>query len=98
MMEDFSKYNGEGSALRAAQLKMLEILSEIDRVCKKNGLVYWIDFGTLLGAEITRRCPTGLPDDTITVNCTGSGGQSFGAFIPKGLTLDLTGDSNDYFG
>ena len=50
MMEDFSKYNGEGSALRAAQLKMLEILSEIDRVCKKNGLVYWIDFGTLLGA------------------------------------------------
>ena len=55
-------------------------------------------FGTLLGAEITRKYPDGLPDDTITVNCTGSGGQSFGAFIPKGLTLKITGDSNDYFG
>jgi glutamate synthase (ferredoxin) len=39
-----------------------------------------------------------LPDDTYTVKCTGSGGQSFGAFIPKGLTIELTGDSNDYFG
>ena len=55
-------------------------------------------FGTLLGAEITRRYPEGLPEDTITVNCTGSGGQSFGAFIPKGLSLKLCGDSNDYFG
>ena len=55
-------------------------------------------FGTLLGAEITRKYPQGLPEDTITVNCTGSGGQSFGAFIPAGLTLHLTGDSNDYFG
>ena len=40
----------------------------------------------------------GLADDTITVHCNGAGGQSFGAFIPKGLTLELTGDSNDYFG
>ncbi len=55
-------------------------------------------FGTLLGAEITRKYPEGLPDDTITVHCSGAGGQSFGAFIPRGLTLDLTGDSNDYFG
>ena len=55
-------------------------------------------FGTLLGAEITRKHPEGLPDDTITISCSGSGGQSFGAFIPKGLTLNLTGDSNDYFG
>ncbi len=55
-------------------------------------------FGTLLGAEITRKNHEGLAEDTITVNCTGSGGQSFGAFIPKGLTLNLTGDSNDYFG
>ena len=55
-------------------------------------------FGTLLGAEITRRHPEGLDEDTITVKCKGSGGQSFGAFIPKGLTLKLTGDSNDYFG
>lgn len=55
-------------------------------------------FGTLLGAEITRTYSEGLTDDTFIINCTGSGGQSFGAFIPAGLTLDLTGDSNDYFG
>ncbi len=55
-------------------------------------------FGTLLGAEITRKHPEGLPEDTITVHCQGSGGQSFGAFVPAGLTIRLTGDSNDYFG
>ncbi len=55
-------------------------------------------FGTLLGAEITRKYPKGLPEDTILVNAQGAGGQSFGAFIPKGLTLRLQGDSNDYFG
>ncbi|MBQ2576667.1 MAG: glutamate synthase subunit alpha, partial [Lachnospiraceae bacterium] len=55
-------------------------------------------FGTLIGAEITRNHHEGLPDDTITIQCTGAGGQSFGSFIPAGLTLDLTGDSNDYFG
>ena len=54
--------------------------------------------GTLLGAEITRRFGESLADDTYTVKCTGAGGQSFGAFIPKGLTLELVGDSNDYFG
>lgn len=55
-------------------------------------------FGTQLGAEITRQHPEGLPEDTITVACVGAGGQSFGAFLPKGLTLSLCGDSNDYFG
>ena len=55
-------------------------------------------FGTLLGAEIVRKHPEGLSEDTITVNCKGAGGQSFGAFIPKGLTLRICGDSNDYFG
>jgi len=55
--------------------------------------------GTLTGAEITRiHGENTLADDTFTVKCTGSGGQSFGAFIPKGLTLELVGDSNDYFG
>ena len=54
--------------------------------------------GTLLGAEITRRFGESLADDTYTVKCTGAGGQSFGSFIPKGLTLELVGDSNDYFG
>ena len=55
--------------------------------------------GTLFGAEITRiHGENALADDTYTVKCSGSGGQSFGAFIPKGLTLELCGDSNDYFG
>lgn len=52
----------------------------------------------MLGAEITRRFGETLDDDTYTVKCNGAGGQSFGAFIPKGLTLELIGDSNDYFG
>ncbi|MDE7319930.1 MAG: glutamate synthase large subunit [Lachnospiraceae bacterium] len=55
-------------------------------------------FGTLLGAEITRCHKEGLPEDTITVHCTGAGGQSFGAFIPQGLTITLCGDTNDYYG
>ncbi len=55
-------------------------------------------FGTLTGAEITRLYPEGLEEDTITIKCKGAGGQSFGAFIPRGLTLRLSGDSNDYFG
>ncbi len=54
--------------------------------------------GTILGAEITRRLGDDVEPDTFTAECSGSGGQSFGAFIPKGLTLKLKGDSNDYFG
>ena len=48
--------------------------------------------------SVTRKHYNNLDDDTFTVVCNGSGGQSFGAFIPKGLTLELVGDSNDYFG
>ncbi|GGM41448.1 glutamate synthase [NADPH] large chain [Paraliobacillus quinghaiensis] len=55
--------------------------------------------GTIVGSEISKKYgEEGLPDDTITVNFTGSAGQSFGAFIPNGMTLKLTGDSNDYVG
>ena len=55
--------------------------------------------GTILGSELTRRFGSkGLPDDTISLNFIGSAGQSFGAFIPKGITLKLEGDSNDYIG
>ena len=55
--------------------------------------------GTMLGSELTRRHGAeGLPDDTITINFTGSAGQSFGAFLPRGITLNLEGDSNDYLG
>ncbi|MDL2297067.1 LicD family protein [Bacteroidales bacterium OttesenSCG-928-B11] len=50
MKEDFSKYNGEGTPLRKAQLRMLEILIEVDRICKKHNIPYWLDSGTLLGA------------------------------------------------
>jgi glutamate synthase (NADPH/NADH) large chain len=55
--------------------------------------------GTMLGSELTRRWGgDGLPDDTITVHLRGSAGQSFGAFVPKGITLRLEGDANDYTG
>ncbi len=55
--------------------------------------------GTILGSEITRRYGAGgLMDDTIQLHFTGSAGQSFGAFVPRGITLELEGDSNDYVG
>jgi glutamate synthase (NADPH) large chain len=55
--------------------------------------------GTILGHEVTKRyADAGLPDDTIDVTFTGSAGQSFGAFVPKGITLRLLGDANDYLG
>jgi len=76
------------SALTNGQKKSLQIdVSNVDR-----------SLGTILGSEITRQYPEGLPEDTFTIQCSGSGGQSFGAFIPRGLTLELVGDSNDYFG
>jgi glutamate synthase (ferredoxin) len=55
--------------------------------------------GTILGSELTRRFgPEGLPEDTIHLHFQGSAGQSFGAFVPRGITLELEGDANDYFG
>ena len=55
--------------------------------------------GTMLGHAVTRRwAGAGLPDDTISIDFAGSAGQSFGAFVPKGITLRLTGDANDYVG
>ena len=77
-----------GDALENGQKRSIELdVSNTDRT-----------FGTIFGAEITRKYDDKLPEDTFTVKCTGAGGQSFGAFIPKGLTLELVGDSNDYFG
>ena len=76
------------TALNKGQKKSLKVdVSNVDRT-----------LGTIFGSEITRQYPDGLPEDTFTIQCNGSGGQSFGAFIPKGLTLELCGDSNDYFG
>ena len=75
-------------ALRHKQPKKIEIdVKNIDRTV-----------GTIFGSEITRLYGNSLDEDTYVVKCNGSGGQSFGAFIPKGLTLELVGDSNDYFG
>ena len=55
--------------------------------------------GTILGHEITKRYGAdGLPDDTVRIHFTGSAGQSFGAFVPNGVTMTLEGDSNDYIG
>ncbi len=54
--------------------------------------------GTVLGSRVSRKYPLGLDDDTITINCHGSGGQSFAAFVPKGITMNIEGDANDYFG
>ncbi|MBD2081699.1 glutamate synthase large subunit [Leptolyngbya sp. FACHB-17] len=54
--------------------------------------------GTILGNEITKRHWNGLPEDTVHLHFHGSAGQSFGAFVPKGVTLELEGDANDYVG
>ena len=55
--------------------------------------------GTILGSELTRRYGgDGLPDGTISLKFNGSAGQSFGAFLPRGITLTLEGDANDYIG
>src|SRR5205085_6125186 len=55
--------------------------------------------GTMLGHELTKRWGAdGLPDDTVDITLTGSAGQSFGAFVPRGITLRLSGDANDYLG
>jgi lipopolysaccharide cholinephosphotransferase len=67
MQEDFSKYNHDGSVLRRAQLRMLEILKVIDSICKKNDIPYWLDFGTLLGAV---RHKGFIPwDDDLDISC-----------------------------
>lgn len=77
-----------GNALETKQKKRIEVeVTNTDRA-----------FGTILGSEITKRYDDTVEEDTFQVLCKGAGGQSFGAFIPKGLTLELAGDSNDYFG
>ena len=55
-------------------------------------------FGTIAGSEITKKYGTSLADDSYVIHAKGGGGQSFGAFLPHGITIELEGDSNDYFG
>ena len=75
-------------AIDAGQKRSIEVdVSNTDR-----------SLGTILGSEITKKLGDNVEEDTYRVLCKGAGGQSIGAFIPKGLTLELVGDSNDYFG
>ena len=75
-------------AFRSGESKTIEIdIKNTDR-----------SLGTAFGSEITKKYGDTLPDDMYKIICNGAGGQSFGAFIPNGLTLELRGDSNDYFG
>ncbi len=77
-----------GPSLKSGRRGKLEVeVSSTDRA-----------FGTLFGSEITRSCGDSLKEDSYVISCHGGGGQSFGAFIPKGLTLRLEGDCNDGFG
>ena len=77
-----------GKSLQKGEPRRLELaVSSTDRAV-----------GTILGSDITRLHGSELTDDTFTVKCTGGGGQSFGAFLPRGLTLELEGDANDYLG
>ncbi|BCN29999.1 glutamate synthase large subunit [Anaeromicropila herbilytica] len=76
------------SAIANKQKKTIDVeVTNIDR-----------SLGTILGSEITKAHGTSLEEDSYVIKCHGAGGQSFGAFIPKGLTLELVGDSNDYLG
>lgn len=77
-----------GPAVEKNEAKSLEIdVGNTDRA-----------FGTILGSEITKKLGEHVPENQYHILCSGAGGQSFGAFIPQGLTLELVGDSNDYFG
>ncbi len=95
-------YNFELEKTLDERVLMKQLKTALDRKQKKTievevGSVNRA-FGTIFGAEITRKYQDSLDEDTFTIKCKGSGGQSFGAFIPKGLTLEVAGDSNDYFG
>ncbi len=77
-----------GSALSAGESRRLSL-----QVSSTHRAV-----GTILGSDVTRLHGDALPEDTFTIQCTGGGGQSFGAFLPRGVTLRLEGDANDYLG
>ena len=74
--------------LTSGKKKTIEIdITNIDR-----------SLGTIFGSEVTKAHDDKLEEDTFVIKCNGSGGQSFGAFVPKGVTLEISGDSNDYLG
>ena len=105
--EDISYYEKSGFDFRLSETVDEKELEEKFKSAFKKGSSKTIEItvkntdrslGTAFGSEITKKFADTLEDDTFRVVCNGAGGQSFGAFIPKGLTLELAGDSNDYFG
>ncbi len=99
-MEDFTKYNGEGTTLRKAQLRMLDMLVALDSICRKHNIAYWIDFGTLLGAV---RHKGFIPwDDDIDVSILesdmGKLRKALQEDLPSNFAFqDYTVDSNAFF-
>lgn len=87
VQEDFSKYNGEGTTLRRAQLRMLDILIEFDKICKKHDIPYWLDGGTLLGAV---RHGGFIPwDDDIDVDVLWEDYKKLRKILPQELSENL---------
>jgi len=86
----FEKLAKSNKGIPAKQLSVLGSALEIESTDRS--------LGTILGSEIQKKYGNALAEDTFTVNCLGGGGQSFGAFIPKGLTIRLEGDANDGLG
>ena len=86
-MEDFSQYNGEGTMLRKVQLRLVDMLLEIDKICQKHDIKYWIDFGTLLGAV---RHGGFIPwDDDLDITMSTEDLQHFLEIAPKELPESL---------
>ena len=86
-MEDFSKYNGEGTTLRKVQLRLLDMMVEIDRICRRHNIQYWITFGTLLGAI---RHGGFIPwDDDLDISMPSNDLKRFLEIAPKELPKDL---------
>lgn len=82
-MEDFSEYNGEGTMLRKVQLRLVDMLLEIDKICQKHDIKYWIDYGTLLGAV---RHGGFIPwDDDLDIAMTKENIKRFTEVAPKEL-------------
>ena len=79
-------------------LKQIHVAKTTKQTAKVNESSTDRAFGTIFGSEVTRMHGNSLPDDTYVISAKGGGGQSFGAWVPKGVTIHLTGDSNDYFG
>lgn len=83
--------------------KLLPALTAAERSGKKMELSLDVtstdrSFGTILGSEITKTYGIDAPENLCSIHCSGGGGQSFGAFLPRGVSISLEGDSNDYFG